>query len=104
MKTLTEFQNEIGAWGDVTFPQSNIDTVAEHLAEEVVEFFDDYRAGNESQEEELADMFLLMLHFAHKSGFDLAEAAERKMAINRARTWNTEPEPEGHFKHVEATS
>lgn len=103
MKTLTELQHEIGAWGDATFPQSNIDTVAEHLAEEVVEFFDDYRSGLDSQEEELADMFLLMLHFAHKSGFDMAEAAERKMAINRARKWNIKAEPAGHFKHVEIT-
>lgn len=100
--SLQQLQDEIGSWGDATFPNSTIDTVIAHLAEEVTEFFDDYRAGKDSQEEELADVLILMLHFAHKSFFSLAESVESKMAVNRARVWNTKPEPGGHFKHVES--
>lgn len=104
-KTLDEFQNEIGGWGNLTFPKSTPETVLAHFREEVAEFLEvapmmpelpDY-----DEAEEAADVFLLLLHFAHKKGFSLFDVTERKMAINRARRWNTEPEPAGHFKHAD---
>lgn len=101
-KTLDQYQSEIGAWGDATFPKSTVGSVAVHFEEEAAEFMDSLRLGDhDGALEEAADCFLMLLHFAHKSGFSLFEAAECKMAINRARTWNTEPEPAGHFKHKE---
>lgn len=106
-KTLDELQDEIGVWGDATFPKSTPETVLAHFREEVGEFVDvaptmpDYPGYGEAAE--AADVFLLLLQFAHKKGFSLHEATEHKMAINRARTWKTEPEPAGHFKH-EATA
>lgn len=107
MKTIDEFQDEIGAWGDATFPMSTADTVIAHFWEEAQEFVEAaLSVGNgcmERWEEEAADTFLLLLHFAHKTGFSLHDATERKMATNRARTWSTTPEPAGHFKHVELT-
>ena len=105
MKTLTELQHEIGAWGDATFPKSNERTVLAHFEEEVAEFLQEVRHGESvgAVLDELADCFILLIQFAHKSGFDLAAAAERKMAINRARKWNIKAEPAGHFKHVEIT-
>lgn len=99
--TVDEYQEEIGKWGDETFPYSSIGSVLSHLREEYGEFCADFYAGNDKQEEELADMFLLMLHFAYKSGFSLFEKAEEKMEINRARNWNKTSEETGHFKHVE---
>jgi NTP pyrophosphatase (non-canonical NTP hydrolase) len=100
-KTLDEYQAEIGAWGDKTFPNSTIGSVCSHLAEEVGEFLDAYLHGDDGQEEEAADVLLLLLHYAHKTGVSLYDVAERKMEVNRARTWKTEPEPGGHFKHVD---
>ena len=100
--TLDECQDDIGAWGDATFPHSTIDTVMAHLAEEVAEFFDDWRAGRETQEEEAADVLLLLLHYAHKRGFSLRARAAEKMALNRARRWKATPEPAGHVTHEAA--
>lgn len=104
-KTLDEYQAEIGAWGNETFPKSTPDTVLAHFEEESEEFIEiapmmpDHPRDDEA--EEAADVFLLLLHFAHKKGFSLLEVTERKMVKNRARIWSTEPEPAGHFKHVE---
>lgn len=108
MKTLRELQDEIGEWADATFPKSNRDTILSHFSEEVVEFqhacnpiFPDYpNAGEEFVE--AADCVILLLHFAHRVGFDLQEAIEAKMAVNRSREWNTTPESGGHFKHVKS--
>ena len=102
-KTLRQMQDEIGAWGDATFPTSTFISVASHFEEEAAEFLAEIRSGEsvDAVLNELADCAILLIQFAHKNGFDLSQVIERKMAINRARTWNTTPEPEGHFKHVE---
>lgn len=104
-KTLDEYQAEIGAWGDETFPKSTVSVVLAHFEEESKEFVEiapmipNHPSYDEA--EEAADVFLLLLHFAHKKGFSLFEVTERKMAINRNREWNTQAEPAGHFKHME---
>lgn len=101
---LDTMQSSIGSWGDETFSTSNADSVLSHLREEIDEFFvvaptmPDNPKYDEA--EEAADVFLLLLHFAHKKGFSLAAAADRKMTINRRRVWSTDAEPGGHFKHV----
>lgn len=100
-KTLDDFQAEVGAWGDVTFPRSTAQTVTSHFAEEAGEFTEAVAANDMAAFEEAADCLLLLLHFAHKSGFSLHAAAEHKLAVNRARRWKTTPEPGGHIKHAE---
>lgn len=102
---LDEMQESIGTWGDETFPTSNADSVLSHLREEIEEFFTVAPTMPDNPQydeaEEAADVFLLLLHFAHKKGFSLEAAADRKMEINRRRVWSTVAEPDGHFKHVE---
>lgn len=98
--TIDEFQTEIGMWGDTTFPSVTIDTIAAHFQEEVEEFLNEHANGTDDRARELADVFLLMLHYAHRAGFSLSEAAAQKMAINKTRVWNTTPEPAGHWKHA----
>lgn len=105
-KTLREMQAEIGAWGDATFPRSTADTVLSHFREEADEllFAGTGPAGSPADfaPEEAADCLILLIQFAHKCGFRLADAAEAKMQINRARTWKVDsPEPGGHVKHEE---
>lgn len=97
--TVDELQKEIGEWGDTTFPKSTIGTIGSHLAEELEEFWREHINGTDNRAEELADMFLLMLHYAHRANFSLHDAAMQKMAVNRERSWKLEPELEGHFKH-----
>jgi NTP pyrophosphatase (non-canonical NTP hydrolase) len=104
-KTLDQMQSEIGQWGDSVFPKRTSVSVAAHFEEEAGEFMAALRSGEREQaEEELADCFILLMQFAHVSGLRLSEVAERKMTVNRARTWRSEPEPAGHTKHVEAAS
>lgn len=104
-KTLDEYQREVGAWGDATFPKSTADTVFSHLREEFEELAAVAATIPENAQydeaEEVADCFILLVQFAHKKGFSLFAVAERKMEVNRARTWKTDPEPGGHFKHVD---
>ena len=105
--TLDEMQAEIGAWGNETFPQSTPDTIMAHFQEEAEELvLAAYVApdGVGPYEEEAADCLLLLLHFAHRKGFSLFDAAMTKMAVNRQRQWKTTPEAAGHFKHVEVPS
>lgn len=105
-KTLDEFQAEIGAWGDATFPKSNAQSVIAHFREEADEFLAEWEqptdAGTRTLEDEAADCFLLVTQFAHKCGFSLYEAAERKMAINRTRKWTVDAGT--HTKHEEVPS
>jgi NTP pyrophosphatase (non-canonical NTP hydrolase) len=50
---------------------------------------------------EAADCLLLMLHHAHKAGYDLFEEALKKAIINFKRDWDTADEGgHGHFKHT----
>ena len=98
-------QAEIGAWGNETFPQSTSDTILAHLQEEIAELTAEAESERSSDYRiEAADCFLLLLHFAHRKGFSLFDAAMAKMAINRQRQWKTTPEAAGHFKHVEVPS
>lgn len=104
-QSLAAIAPGITEWGDATFPKSNRHTVLSHLREEIAEFLavaeqiPDRPQYDEA--EECADVVILMIHFAHKVGFDLFGAVSRKMEFNRMRIWKTEPEPGGHWKHVE---
>lgn len=102
-KTLNELQDEIGKWGEATFPRSTPGTILAHLQEEIVELVDawnELRDGETGDIEEAADCFLLLLHYCHRRGGSLFDAMAAKMAVNRSRTWKTDPEPAGHFKHA----
>jgi hypothetical protein len=71
MPTFKEFQQQIGEWGNTTFPTSTVDSVLAHMKEEAVEL----RALPRT--EEAADMGLLLTHVAYKSGFDLFEELDK---------------------------
>jgi len=102
--TVDIFQNEVGEWANVTFPQSNTASIMSHLLEEVAELsvaaVNDIR---DEAQEEAADCLLLLLHFAHKQGFSLYAAAAQKLALNQLRTWETDDNGRGHWKHVETS-
>ena len=110
---LMEFQTLHGKWADRTFPDSTLDTIASHFREETLEFAggivprmdaegDYYDTLPPSHSpEEAADCLLLLLHHAHKAGYDLFQEARKKAHINRQRKWDTTDEGgHGHFKHV----
>lgn len=94
-----EFQRKVGEWADRTFPESNSGSILRHLFEEIQELASVPDLQDAS--EEAADCYLLLLHLAHKNGFDLKAAAVEKMARNILRTWETEAGAKGYRKHVE---
>ena len=101
-------QDETGTWGDATFPLSTARSVMAHLTDEIDELaveVDTFGATTEPTNrsalaEEAADCMLLLLHIAHKCGFDLETAARAKLERNRMRHWG-EPDARGVVRHVE---
>lgn len=105
------FQNDVGIWGGETFPQGTVTTILAHLRDEVDELEDalmhpasytSMSANREMLAGEMADVYLLLLHLAHRTGVDLEMAAAEKFDINKQRTWTTDS-GRGYVKHDEVT-
>ena len=92
--STTRLQHDTGTWADQTFPKSSNESICKHLEEELVEFLDD------QSPEEAADIVLLLMHHAHKNGYNLLYEAEKKLLKNKRRTWESEPNKDGYYKHT----
>lgn len=90
---MTKFQNEVGTWGDKTFPGGTPESIVAHLRREVKEL------AASHDPEEAADCFLLLLHHAHRAGYDLLAEARKKLEINKKRQWG-EPDENGIVEHI----
>jgi hypothetical protein len=114
---MIDLQQVICEWGDETFPNGTVDAVLCHFFDEVVELaqaagmIDDLfsalidrkknqddrpRLADESLE--AADCVMLLLHFAHKRGFNLLDEVVKKFEINKTRTWE-QPDERGVVRH-----
>lgn len=114
--------NRYGTWAEKTFPKSNNQTILSHMGEELGELKEAcynlvvsaitncdtleeaearYKANREHMEEEFADIFLLLCHFAHKNKLNITYEAQLKFLTNIKRDWETEINDAGHFKHVD---
>lgn len=109
MKTLDEFQKEVGEWGEVTFPKSYINSVIDHFDDESKELIGNFKdeEGNRfsfvsytNADEEAADCVLLLLHYCHKRDISLMQLMEDKMKVNRERKWG-KPDERGVVRHVD---
>ncbi len=85
-----EHTTQDGYWNDTS--------IGEHLAHlhsEVSELFEAYRNNPDrlcdkginitAEEEEMADIYLILLDLVHKRGINLAEAARKKFEFNKTR-------------------
>lgn len=95
MRAFQQITKEINEWQAQVFKKATADSAARHLLREAKELVEEPENG-----EEMADIFLLLAGVAYLSGVDLESEIEKKMAINRARTWR-EPDAEGVVEHVE---
>lgn len=95
---LTNFQEKVGDWSNVTFPTSNDKSRIEHMREEVEEL-----ALAPGDPYEAADIFLLLLHHAYVNGYDLMAAANKKFEIIKKRKWQ-KPDEKGVVRHVKEQS
>ena len=80
--------SEIDGWGEETFPHSTPHDICNHLVEEVEELREavidvtEGRRDDASEDEvaeEIADVFLILLHLSYCFGVDLLETARSKM-------------------------
>jgi hypothetical protein len=91
--SFSEFQNEVGEWGNKTFTKASQMSRLAHLKREVNELI-------ESQDpKEAADCLILLLHWSYNAGVDLFEVAKVKHEINKMRVWG-EPDSEGVVEHI----
>jgi NTP pyrophosphatase (non-canonical NTP hydrolase) len=67
--------------------------VVAHLKKEVDELAESH------DPEEAADCLILLLHHAHKCGYDLMIEAFKKFEINRQRRWGR-PDEDGVVEHI----
>jgi hypothetical protein len=92
-KKMTNFQTRIGEWGNATFPNGTPASVVAHLKKEVNELAESH------DPEEAADCMILLLHHAHRCGYDLMTEADKKFEINKKRRWGL-PDKEGIVEHI----
>lgn len=108
---MSDFQREVGEWGIATFPNSTPESISAHLWDEMLELMVElktYRKASGPAEyfslvgigEEMADVYLLMLHLAHRLGIGLDEAVREKFEKNKTRIWTTDS-GRGYVKHTE---
>ena len=92
---MNDLIQRVGAWGLATFPDATEQGIINHLKDEVAT--EVYPGCDPS---ELADTVILAIQVARHRGIDLIAEIEKKLAINMARTWPTEPNEEGFYPHV----
>lgn len=99
---------EICEWQKETFPDATTSSKLAHLAEELKEVNETYRAwmdGTATEDDvrhEFADCFLLLFGAANAAGMsymDICVAIAEKMEINRSRKWGT-PDANGVVNHI----
>ena len=79
---LMAFQKEVATWARRVPLGGSVASRLEHLREELAEL---EAAPNSA--EEMADMFLILLHHAEEAGIDLLAAAREKHEVNEWRNW-----------------
>lgn len=108
--STSDFQTMVGEWGERTFPQATVFSILAHLAEEIDELddavthpvsFTSREANIQHAAEEAGDCYMLLLHLAHRLGFDLEGIAREKFESPafQSRTWHDDGR--GYAKHVE---
>jgi hypothetical protein len=91
---ISTISKDVAEWAEKTFPNQTPKSKAEHLVDEAKEL-----AEKPGDMEEMADVFLLLVHIAYMQGVNLLEAARKKLEINRKRQWGPADE-RGVHKHV----
>lgn len=109
---LNELQNDIARWGMSTFGETDPARIGTRMNVEVAELLIELDAIRWAQigyewptelvqkaRSECADVFIMLAQIHALLGGDFAKDIEAKMAINRARKWETNDK--GEVRHVE---
>lgn len=99
-------QQEIGEWGNQTFPHGTAMSACEHLIDEALELRSEIvrlstPAGDKAEAgAECADIGILLFQVCHRLGICLRLEINKKMEINRKRKWG-QSDARGVVRHVE---
>jgi hypothetical protein len=94
---MAETFETINRWQNETFPDGTLVGVIDHIREEWVEFLE-AEAIDEKVEEAVDLIILLSCYIDRLTGCGAQRAVDWKMAKNRAREWNIQPDGTG--RHV----
>lgn len=95
---MTEDQATVYAWQRKMFPRSNRAGQEGKLFEEVQELKSDLMYDPKNSGPEMADVVIVLYGLASMLGIDLHEEINKKMDVNRHRTW--EIQPDGTGRHL----
>ncbi|MEX1153855.1 dATP/dGTP pyrophosphohydrolase domain-containing protein [Parvibaculum sp.] len=89
MTTGCETQATIARWGEETFgPATHPAALARRARLELDELIEALERGDAAEAaRETADILILLNRLGATLGFDLAEAVDAKMKVNRTRRW-----------------
>ncbi|MDZ4381148.1 MAG: dATP/dGTP pyrophosphohydrolase domain-containing protein [Parvibaculum sp.] len=95
-----ESQATISGWGEATFgPVGDPVALARRARIEMEELIEALEKGDtEEAARETADVLILLNRLGTTLGFDLSDAVDAKMKVNRARLWV--PAGDGTGRHV----
>lgn len=96
-----ETQRSVSRWAVETFGETNTNLrVAIRANEEMAELLRCLSVDDHSQKagEEMADVVIVLFRLAERLGVDLFAEVDRKMAVNRSRTWALDGS--GHGYHL----
>lgn len=99
---IHETQQSIAAWALATFgPTSSNQRTAVRAADEMRELLDALAADDRAPTagEEIADVVIVLSRLATELGVDIAAEVDKKMSVNRSRSWSLDGT--GHGQHVE---
>lgn len=91
---LSAAMSECATWSEETFGHATPTSITKHLLKEAQELADDPTDG-----EEMADILMLLAHLFAVTDKDPVYELQRKLAINRRRTWG-KPDADGVVEHV----
>lgn len=87
---------DIKEWADEVFPARTDQSMFLKMFKEIGELVD--AEDVEEQESEVADMLIMLLDYARRKGINPSIAIQKKMRINKTRTWRITPI--GVMQHV----
>jgi hypothetical protein len=101
-ETLADLQNSIAAWHKATMPDAEPFHCLCKAEDELDELFDAEEGGSYNQcADEAADVFIALAAYCALRGINLEDAARKKLAVVRSRTYGP-PDARGCHQHVEA--
>lgn len=93
-------QERVGKWSLATFgPGIRLKEHVEHMRRELIELQATLGMDREAAENEMADVYILLMGLANRVGVDLEVAAEKKFKEVQRRKWKA-PDADGVVEHV----